>query len=305
MNKEVLGQQLREIRRNIGLTQHDVSEQTGISHETLRRLENGKEFVRFSTLEKLSELYKVDLYKLASMSAELASRFNTFLEEIGKSINHGSSEVFHSKIKALIDELSLSNDPNEKYYISYLGALLKFETYSLSEFAHSELALSHLYIDSVSQKANYYITPFEITLNIYWAIFLRLKENIPLSISVLQSTLTRVKNLPYPISEKTHSIVVIHINLSNAYHNLKDYNKAISLIDDVLFSKDMAYRLDDYFQLLFRKGISQFKSGSESYKKTFSLAFSLIDSMEFNDLHTFYKAHLLKVHNIDIDVLNN
>lgn len=304
MNKEVLGQQLREIRKNIGLTQHDVSEQTGISHETLRRLENGIEYVRISTLEKLSELYKVDLYKLASMSAELGSRFNTFLEEIGKSINRGSSEMFHSKINTLINELSLSKDPNEKSYIGYLGALLKFETYSLTEYAHSELALSHLYIDSVSQKSNYYITPFEITLNIYWAIFLRLKDNMPLSISVLESTLERVKNLPYPISEKTHSIVVIYINLSNAYHNLKDYNKAINLIEDVLYSKDMAYRLDDYFQLLFRKGISQFKSGNDNYKKTFSHAFSLIDSTEFQELYEFYKAHLLKVHNINIDVLN-
>lgn len=58
------GETLEKIRRELCLTQKDVSLSSGINTETLRRIENGKVVPRFETLECLSTTYKQDLNSL-------------------------------------------------------------------------------------------------------------------------------------------------------------------------------------------------------------------------------------------------
>jgi transcriptional regulator with XRE-family HTH domain len=52
---------LREIRKSLGYTQDNVVTGTGLSGETLRKLENGLVVPRYDTIEMLSLFYKTDL----------------------------------------------------------------------------------------------------------------------------------------------------------------------------------------------------------------------------------------------------
>ena len=52
---------LKEIRRSLGYTQENVVAGTGLSAETLRKLENGHTIPRYDTIEILSLFYKIDL----------------------------------------------------------------------------------------------------------------------------------------------------------------------------------------------------------------------------------------------------
>jgi len=55
---------LREIRKSLGYTQENVVTGTGLSAETLRKLENGISIPRYDTIEILSMFYKTDLHLL-------------------------------------------------------------------------------------------------------------------------------------------------------------------------------------------------------------------------------------------------
>ena len=52
---------LKEIRKSLGFTQDNVVTGTGLSSETLRKLENGMVVPRYDTIEILSLFYKTDL----------------------------------------------------------------------------------------------------------------------------------------------------------------------------------------------------------------------------------------------------
>lgn len=60
----MFGVQLKNIRKQQGLSQAKVSSQLGIHVDTLRKLENGKVMPKHETLELLSSAYKVDLFSL-------------------------------------------------------------------------------------------------------------------------------------------------------------------------------------------------------------------------------------------------
>lgn len=58
---------LKEIRKSSGFTQEDVVAGTGLSSETLRKLENGHTIPRYDTVEILSMFYKTDLHAVLNL----------------------------------------------------------------------------------------------------------------------------------------------------------------------------------------------------------------------------------------------
>lgn len=64
-NLSVFGEKLKEIRKNLGLTQDDVVQKTNgnISRPTLQRYESGKYSPSIETLNFLSDVYQLDLYE--------------------------------------------------------------------------------------------------------------------------------------------------------------------------------------------------------------------------------------------------
>lgn len=61
---EAFGNELKDIRKSLRLTQKDVAKQTLISIDTLRRIENGKVMPKQETLDLMSVIFKRDLNEL-------------------------------------------------------------------------------------------------------------------------------------------------------------------------------------------------------------------------------------------------
>lgn len=301
MDKVKFGGHLKTIRKNLHFTQKQVTGLTGVSQETLRRIENGIEYASISTLSTLSDFYKIDLFKIISLSPENDDKFSSDVDKIALVLKSGNIESFKDEIRTLIEDIKDKNNYDSVYYIEYLSTLLDLELKTANE---SELILTNLYFSNNALKSNYYITPFEITLNIYLAIVLRVNNNFKESISVLESTRERTMHLPYAASESSHTFAVIAINISTAYHAMQNYDQAIEVINSLLNDNQMSFRLDDYFQLLYRKGISLYKLNDPTYQHVLKTAFYLISNETYRDLHDFYKAHILKTYNIILEVEN-
>jgi transcriptional regulator with XRE-family HTH domain len=63
MDYKAFGLYMKNLRNELGARRVDISEHTGLSPETIRRVEEGIPEVRFTTLEILSHYYKVNLIK--------------------------------------------------------------------------------------------------------------------------------------------------------------------------------------------------------------------------------------------------
>jgi transcriptional regulator with XRE-family HTH domain len=67
-SKELLGSRVRELRKNAGLSQDQLSEQIGIDAKHLSRIELGKSYPYIETLEAIARVFDVDLMDLFDFS---------------------------------------------------------------------------------------------------------------------------------------------------------------------------------------------------------------------------------------------
>ena len=97
-SKELLGKRVKELRKAKGLTQDKLSEQLNIDQKQLSRIEVGKSFPSFDTLENLSKLLKVEIKELFEFEHHLKSP-----EEMRKEIEQLIGEADDEKIVLLLN----------------------------------------------------------------------------------------------------------------------------------------------------------------------------------------------------------
>ena len=130
MNYLEFGKKALKIRKNCGFTREKVKDITGISIETLRRLEVGLPEPRINTLEKLSVLYRYDLIELLAKSR---SQLSFFSEDLFKrttdKINKLDFEGLRDVIDSALHDVMVSKDSNDledsniRYYSDFFNAL--------------------------------------------------------------------------------------------------------------------------------------------------------------------------------------
>ncbi|MCD8024211.1 MAG: helix-turn-helix domain-containing protein, partial [Candidatus Gastranaerophilales bacterium] len=59
--KELLGKRIRQIRKNLGLTQEQIAEIAGIEPQSISKIESGKNFPLLSNLEKIAKCLNIEL----------------------------------------------------------------------------------------------------------------------------------------------------------------------------------------------------------------------------------------------------
>ena len=108
---EAIGNRLKESRDSIGLSQADMSEDTGLSQVSISNMETGKYLVTTETLLKLNHLYGFDpTYILTGQSAhgvddvsveKFINWFKTL--EKGSSVQTGASRVCEGMMISYIE----------------------------------------------------------------------------------------------------------------------------------------------------------------------------------------------------------
>jgi len=120
---EGFGEELKNIRKSLGLSQIDVSEKAFISRDTLRKIENGKVIPKQETLDLLSNLYKKDLndvllkYRLKDYFA--FSKIKNSIENKLESREFESLKEDIENLKKLLKETNMN-----LYYTKSLTQLL-------------------------------------------------------------------------------------------------------------------------------------------------------------------------------------
>lgn len=133
INFQDFGKKVKKIRQSLKYTQDDVKRYTGISNETMRRIENGIQEPKVSTLEKLGHLYKYDLVDLLCKSRNPLSFLS---DEMIATINRSLRELDYDGLKETINKMvnhvihqydDMAYDHNQKYLQNYLQAFNNIE----------------------------------------------------------------------------------------------------------------------------------------------------------------------------------
>lgn len=79
MNKNLLGQRIKELRKQKGMSQEFLAEEAGLSLRTIQRIENGETNPTGESLKRLSNALNVNPDELIDWSIKEDKRYLTFL----------------------------------------------------------------------------------------------------------------------------------------------------------------------------------------------------------------------------------
>ena len=79
MNKNLLGQRIKELRKQKGMSQEYLAEESGLSLRTIQRIENGETNPTGESLKRLSNALNVNPDELIDWSVKVDKRYLTFL----------------------------------------------------------------------------------------------------------------------------------------------------------------------------------------------------------------------------------
>lgn len=103
-NKKLLGKRIKELRKNIGLTQEKFAEQISIETSSLSGIESGRHFPSLFILEKMAAVLNVELVTLFDFEHHVP------IEIMKKNIINNLDKLSDEKIKFIYRFLDRRGD---------------------------------------------------------------------------------------------------------------------------------------------------------------------------------------------------
>ncbi|MGN0551855.1 MAG: helix-turn-helix domain-containing protein [Oscillospiraceae bacterium] len=110
MDQIKIGQFLKLLRNEKGLTQEQLAEKIGVSHRTVSRWETGNNLPDISTLIQLSELYEVDIREIIDgerKSENMNEEMKNTIKQVARYTEHQKEQIIIKMKKNSITVVSL------------------------------------------------------------------------------------------------------------------------------------------------------------------------------------------------------
>ncbi len=280
MNLIEFGKKAYEIRENCGFTREDVKEYTGISVETLRRLERGIPEPKLSTLEKLSNLYRYDLIELFSNNRNPLSLFSeSLMRQVNEKLNTLDYEGLIDVINHAFDEVA-NLDPDEQanhdYYSQFLLAFKSLRLKETRDLPTNVMNVENILLALAKNQAQMlstpYLYPFEVSVAIYLASIYRRKKEPEKSILFCDELLKKLDAYPSHNDRTTDQIGALYQAIAYAYHILDAHEKVVETIDKALMDRRLAFTNTLFTDMLMRKAIAFHNMGKRESYDLFTVA---------------------------------
>lgn len=289
------GNFLKKTRRSLNLTQADVFKLSGLTKDTLRRIEQGNVMPRFDTIIVLSSVYKMDLIKKMirySESSHLIQYYQlvdrliiSFDKDKIKTLEEDFIQLkskfdikapidyqSYAQLHLIIKGLSLYYSDNiDQSFACFIDALVKYnsdftlETYQRHKYSVLEMR-ALLMISLCLSAQDDFIQANEIldfTLN-----QLDLNEN-----SSLNELLLGIKTL---------------LNLSYNFHRLSQHKQALDFSNKGIALCNKNYLTYGLANLIARKGVAEYYLGIKGHRTTLQQAVDLLKIEQKHELAKIY-----------------
>lgn len=111
----MIGDKIKQIRKQAGLTQKELAEQLGTTQQNLAQYENGKRRPKIETIEKIADALKIPVGHL------LDGCFESYREEYKKTREWKKGEQFNSSYYGVIKILEYIYDNVEEKELEDIG----------------------------------------------------------------------------------------------------------------------------------------------------------------------------------------
>lgn len=124
----MIGDKIKQIRKQAGLTQKELAEQLGTTQQNLAQYENGKRRPKIETIEKIADALEVSIYNLMEFDEDYSisekKRMIKYLRQLESGINH--IEMSDFVMTGLMYQL---NDKGQDKAIEQVELLTKIPEY--------------------------------------------------------------------------------------------------------------------------------------------------------------------------------
>lgn len=278
-----LGATLRTIRESNNLTRIQVSTHLGLHTDSLRKIESGSVIPKYESLERLSQLYRIDILNLLR-----SHRYNISLEKIYESLDEF---LVNDKTESILDlKNQIHKDPNKYALLSqdeyftlklFIDSVIVFhenKTPDLKELVsiiEQHIDIHTLKKSNITQIASPLLTRLA---NVLAMIHMRL-SNYDSSINILEAILEIAKKDTSNLFVTYKFEVKYCYSLSYCYFLQSNYEKSLYYANqgiDLAIKNQSMYML---YSLYSRKGASEFKLEIETYKDSFAKCIHLVDML--------------------------
>ncbi|MCK8059245.1 MULTISPECIES: helix-turn-helix transcriptional regulator [unclassified Fusibacter] len=267
------GLEAKKIRVDLGYSRSYVEKNAHVPQETLRRFEDLGHEPKLKTLERLSDLYKIDMINVFMKNRAYTNMFSTELisdvSNLSKNLEYG---ILSAKLLELIDNLSSRSKDETKteLIIHFLTCCLSLGEKSTKDIKRNIMNLEDTLIElSRNRKrilSDVYLYDFEITIALLLVIqYRRIKDNMR-AIELIENVIAIVDSNPYRSEHQTNQLGFLYLNLSYSYHYFDNHEKVISIVDKAIFNPQLRFSNTTYNNLMLRKVIALFKLNDPSYK---------------------------------------
>ncbi|ADH60711.1 transcriptional regulator, XRE family [Thermoanaerobacter mathranii subsp. mathranii str. A3] len=305
---EAFGEELKNIRKSLGLSQSDVSKYGFINRDTLRKIENGKVIPKHETLELLSHLYKKDLNELLlKYRLNDYSIFFDIKSSLEKKLESGDFESLRDDIDRLKKLLKKSD--MSLYYSKLLNQLLLIadSVFEKTINENYEKAMEKLQKAmeftipnfSLSNYTDFVYSDMEIRILMNMALIIKKTEGVQKSLEML---LFCLENLS---PEEWETKIKIYYNISYNYHILSLTEESLHYANLGIETCVKNNTLSSLGLLYFRKAIAEYHLGREEYKDSLSKSIHLLEITGQEKLIKTIMESCRKFYNLEISKETN
>lgn len=289
------GKHLRELRTSLGYTQRDVGELSGLTADTLRRIENGEVVPRYDTLVYLSHVYKKDLLTVLKSYSSANDLFDFYYRLEDLILRHDLDAL--QQLKRDFEKYTTSNE--NKIYLLNITVTDQFkfmlsgvEEYYASDFNggfdhfYAALKLSHPTFELKLFDQFRYI---EFDLRILLMIAVTLSEQPRLSNSILLFCLKHINGSAYATMNEKILRIKVYSNLAYNYHRIDEHQNALIYANEGIEYCNKHYISYSLPLLLYRKGMAKYHLKEDNYLESLRLSIYMLNILGAYELAEEYK----------------
>lgn len=268
------GNELKKIRKSLGFNQSYIQKLTGISVDTLRRIENGHVIPQYSTLEVLSITYRQDLLELlkSCRSSKLLMDFFNKLDSVISNYKEDEIVELQKEFKdALSSNKILVLNPLEiKQFELLLEAIRLSNSRLSSDIKASELKFFEaikltLPSFNIKQHKKYRYSYLEFRILLLLSLSIAEDNKFKLSNNILYFILEKLKNDTNQTKYSRLLIIKVYSNIAYNYHMLAQHDKVIEISNEGINYCLAEEILHGLHSLYYRQGISKYRLEHEDY----------------------------------------
>lgn len=307
------GNMILDLRTRRKITQSYIRENHGLHPKTIKNLEYGKTMPNIDTLNRLSDIYRINVHMLLDQckvdNDEKIDRLMTTLDRISlenkleelPGVYHDIEEIKNDDHYQTVEYFKKKVDQIEKF-----AELIKIKnkTDKMSIRASEEKCIEIIKMIhpnfNITNIDNYYFNPLETRVLISLSFSYSRQDRKHLALITMNLCHENAKL--HAQSNSKNMQLLIHAKYALAYLNFlhNQHHEAIELCNDAIdLSKDI-YNVKLLPNLYFRKGISEFCLDKDTYLPTLKKALNTLDLMDKGEEKSFYLKMLKDRYDIEL-----